>query len=187
MQDWPARILEAVWSPRASMRRLLAESVGPDMIVGLVVLGYVVQAMAALAIPGARPMEPENPLAWHVGGLVTQGILYLMSVGTVHVVGRLFGGTGSVPQAFAAMAWYSFTSAFLSPLALGGLAGLSTEEPSPLAALLLLLGTILGIRMFAGFVAELHGFRNSWTVFAVALGLAMAASVLLSLLVQAPS
>lgn len=164
----------------------MGREIGPDGIVGLVVAGYLVQAMVSIVVPGARPELGGNPIGYHVGSLVVQGLLYMMTVGLVHVIGRIFGGTGSLPQAFLAMAWYSFISSFLSPLALAGVVGMTDPQPEPLSVLLLLVAVVLGIRMFAGFVAELHGFRNTWTVLAVTLGLAMAASVLLSLFVQPP-
>lgn len=186
IQDIAANIAEGIWAPRASMRRMLPQISGVDSIVGLVVLGYVVQALVALVIPGARPETPANPLGWHIAGLAFQGVLFALSAGLVFLIGRIFGGTGSVLQTFAAMAWYSFVSAFLSPLALAGVGGLTqTEEPNGFAALLLVAATILGLRMFAGFVAEVHGFRNTWTVVAVSVGLVMGASALLSVFVQA--
>ena len=189
IKDLVERVIESIVTPRLSARRFLAG--GPhrlDTVAALVLGAYLVQALAQVAIPGSRPAGGVSPVALHLAGLAFQVIVLGISAALVFVVGRLFGGRAGFEDCVAAMAWYGFVTSFLSPLALIGWVG-STAEPasgSALPALLFLGAGALGIWVFAGFVAELHGFRSTGLVIGAIFGLVFAVSLLLLPLLPPP-
>lgn len=179
-------IAEGFVAPRRAMRRVLAQRPGPDAVLGLVLLAYLVQAMSAILVPGARGGGDVSPLLTHLNLVISQLVLFTFTSVVVFGVGRLFGGTGTLPQSFAAVAWYSFVTSVLAVPALYGLTSAAEGDPGALASLLLVGASAIGLWVFAGCVAELHGFRSIWGVLGATLGLMLLAVAFLLMLVPAP-
>ncbi|MEO0623731.1 MAG: hypothetical protein AAFU49_17980 [Pseudomonadota bacterium] len=178
--DIAARIAESIADPRRSVRGFLARGpYGADAIVGLIVGAYLVQAISAVAIPGARPETDESLFSIHVMGIISQAVICAASAGVVMAAGRVFGGIASFWDCFLAMSWYGFVTAFLSPLVLIGMAAVLRGDGGAGSSLLLLGGTSIAIWVFAGYVAEIHGFRSIGTVVAATIGFAVLSSMLL--------
>ena len=178
-QDLLERFIESIRTPRLSARRFLA--LGPhrlDTIAALLIGAYLVQGLAQIAIPGARPPMEGPILAWHLAGLTFQVIVFVASAGLVFAIGRLFGGTASFDRCLQAMAWYGFITSFLTPVALIGWT-LAAGGGSGFGSLLFLGAGILGMWVFAGFVAEIHGFRSAGVVLGVMVGMVTLASLVL--------
>ena len=186
ISDIAGGIAEGLAAPRKAMRRILSGPGGIDVILGLVVASYLVQALAAIAVPGGRIAGDLSPLLVHLNLLISQLVLFVVTSAAVFGIGRLFGGTGTLPQALLTVAWYGFVTSFLAPLALIAFAPGSDAEPTAFDALLLLAVSGIGVWVLAGCVAELHGFRSTGQVLAVAVGIAFGAGVLLISLVPAP-
>jgi hypothetical protein len=180
IKDLLERFIESIVTPRQSARRFLAS--GPhrlDTIAALVLGAYLVQALAQIAIPGARPGLEGPLIAWHLAGLTFQAIVYLGSTALVFLVGRLFGGEGRFEDCLSAMAWYGFITSFLTPVALIGWVLAMSGDGGAISSLLFLGAGVLGIWIFSGFVAEIHGFRSSGAVLAVIFGAVTLTSMLL--------
>ena len=184
--DILAGIAEGFAAPRRAMARVLDRQPGPDAVLGLLLLGYLVQALSVLVVPGAREQAPGSVLLTHLNLLISQLLLYGLTAAAVFGVGRVFGGIGSLPQSLVAVAWYSFVTSFLSPAALYGLTAAQAGEPGPVPMLLLSASVVIGLWVFAGCVAQVHGFRSTGGVFGATIGVLLLASALLLMLVPPP-
>lgn len=156
------RVVEGVTDPRGSLRAFLGRGPhGPDAVMGLVLAAYAVQAICAMILPGGPSRGDADAFSWHMAGFTVQLIAFAVTVGLVYWIGRLFGGRGEVWDVTQAVSWYVFLSSFLTPLAQAGAAG------GGLLLLLFLAGIAIALRMLAGFVAEVHGFRSTGMVLGV--------------------
>ena len=184
--DLIGRIAEGIVTPRTSLRGFLDRGPhGPDTVVALVVLAYLVQAISALVVPGASTAEEGQVLVWHVAGLTFHAILFALAAALVFGVGRVFGGIAQVRHVVLAMAWYFFLTSFLAPLSQFGIGAAMDGEESALSGLLFLATSVIGVWVLAGFVAEIHGFRNTGAVLGAMVALMLLSSVLLSPLIGA--
>ena len=181
-------IVEGLVSPRTAMRRVLDTKPGIDVMLGLVVLSYAIQGMAGILVPGTRTGD-EPVLLLHLNLLISQLVIFVVTSSAVFGVGRVFGGTGGLDRSLAGVAWYSFVTSWLSPAALYGLGQAAGEDAQPgaLSSLLLLGATGIGLWVFAGCVAEVHGFRSTWGVLGASLGVMLLAVASLLMLLPAPS
>jgi len=184
--DLLAGIAEGFFAPRRAMRRVLDLAPGPDVVLGLVILGYLVQGLSVILVPGAREGVEGPILVGHFNMLVSQLLLFALTGAAVFGVGRVFGGVGTLPQCLVTVAWYSFVTSFLSPAALYGLTAAAAGEPAPLAVLLLMGSVVIGLWVFAGCVAEVHGFRSSAGVFGATIAVLLLASSFLLVLLPPP-
>ncbi|MEM9146317.1 MAG: YIP1 family protein [Pseudomonadota bacterium] len=184
--DLSAAVAESIAAPRRSVRRYLERGPhGIDVLFGLILGAYLVQQIAALAVPGGRMPLQGSLVAFHLAGVVVQLILCAVTAGIVLVAGRIFGGAADFAACYSGMAWYGFVTAFLSPLVLVGWSAILHEQGGFGSHLLLVVGSGLAIWVFAGFVAELHGFRSTAVVVAATLGFVMMTTMLLFSMLQA--
>lgn len=167
-----ARVAEGFIAPRRALRRLLDEGPhGAQTLVLFLLLAYVVQELfILLTLPGARP-DGTDPLNWHVERVIFGFIEFGVTTGLVFGVGRLFGGSGTLPDAAATIAWFSLLTSFLVPLTAPALPGLFGGELTGPAALLLLAGVGLFCWALAGCIAELHSFRSTGSVLMAMFGM----------------
>ncbi|MDT8343718.1 MAG: YIP1 family protein [Thermohalobaculum sp.] len=190
IRDLLARMIEGLFQPAASARRILAANHGVDTAMLFVVLAYAVQAIIQILLPGARNL-PEGveqvPVTLHLLNIIIQamviGVLSLMVFGA----GRIFGGTGSRKQAFVIVAWHTLVTTLLSPVFLFGMAQIAAGQPvSPVVLVLLVVTGSFWLWVLAVYTAVLHGFRNPWGVLGVMLGISFLVSALLMSMVPAP-
>ncbi len=178
-----AGILEGIARPRHALRRVIDHIAGDaPALLGLLAAAYLVQALAVIAVPGARG-EAEGPaIALHVGGFLSLLLGSGMTGLLVFGIGRLFGGTADLVRCLAMMAWFAFVTSFLWPVALMGLVPSLKGEGGLVASLLLFGWSAATIWIFASQVAEVHGFRSTARVAASTVALALAAYLVLGAL-----
>ncbi len=178
-----AGILEGIALPRQALRRVIDQIAGdPVTILGLIVVAYLIQALAVLSVPGAN-VEARGPvIAAHIGGVLSLLLGSGLTGMLVFGIGRLFGGSADLPRCLAMMAWFAFVTSFLWPIALIGLVPALKGEGGALASLLLFGWSGATIWIFASHVAEVHGFRSTLRVAASTVALALAAYVMVGAL-----
>lgn len=121
-----------------------------------------------LAVNGA-PAAPDSvtdtsgPPGFVIGPIAFAIAVWLSAVSTVfgvHLVGRMFGGTGGFDESLALVAWLQFI--VLGPLILSAV----FEPISPvIGGLIALGGIVLQFWLLTHFVAALHGFQSLGSVF----------------------
>jgi hypothetical protein len=188
-----SRVIEGLVAPRRAVRHIVAGGHGLDVVALLVVLGYTIQAFFGVLVlqvlfPAAQAAGPSvSPVMFHVFNLLLQFFLFFMISGLVFWVGRLMGGAGGMGEVMLAMAWYFFISSALAPLFFFGMGPVLAGEENALSAGLLLVSMAIGLWLLASVVAEVHGFRSTWGVLAVMMGLMLAASLVVTTLVGGPA
>ncbi|MEO1492949.1 MAG: YIP1 family protein [Pseudomonadota bacterium] len=193
----PARIVEGFAAPRASARRILAEGLTLDTAVLMVVFGYVVTAIAQLILAPDVQRPEGNAFAYHIMNLLLQIGVFFLIAGMAFGLGKISGGTGTLPQAQALIGWHSLVTSMLAPVSVyaaaeivGSVARMSETDPDAQidpAALEISGGSIFLALLVAGvwfwllanYVAELHGFKNVWGVLGVICGLPVAIGMFL--------
>lgn len=193
-------ILEGLTAPRRSARRLLDAGHGLGTGLLMLVLGYLILAIIHLLMLPDRPLGQDSFLTRHVWGLITQTAVFFLVAGMIFIVGRFFGGSGTLPQSQLVFGWHSlvtcilapasipFTSSFLSFQAelteaardaaeAGSPLDPQTLPPMELSGAGMVMGFIaiaMSFWLLANYVAEVHGFKNVWGVLAVICGLPIA-------------
>ncbi len=89
----------------------------------------------------------------------------------MYLVGRKFGGRGTLAGAVALIAWTEFILSLLQVAQIVALVILP-----PLAEVIGLLGLLVFLWLLSQFVAELHGFASAWKVLFVILVTGLLAS-----------
>lgn len=182
--DLAASLAEGFAAPRQSMRRVLA--LGPqslDVIVAMVLASYLVQTLALVAL-GSR--DGSGGIGEHVLGLLLEATVFMVIVALVWRVGKLFGGTGELGECAVAVGWFSFVTAFLSPLVLAGLTFAGDGEGTAASTVLFLAAAVITLWVFAGVVAEVHGFRSTGAVLAAILMVGVAVTLVIAPILPAP-
>lgn len=145
--------------PRVAARAVLGAGIAPGLLVQAAVavtsLGMVLAYTAAWLTPGGvDPVTAAILQAPLVGALLQLGVMGVVVVATA-LIGRQFGGTGSISGAMAMIVWLNVV---LLAIQLVQIAALLVAPP--LASLLAFATLFWLIWAFACFVTELHGFSN---------------------------
>jgi hypothetical protein len=169
--------------PRAGVRALLAMGVPlPARTAGLLLvavgsalllhLGFLVMPPADDALSRFMSQSP-------IQTAVVQWLILAATVLGIYRIGRVFGGTGSLPDALLIVVWLQIIMLAVQIVQL-----FSFILIPFLAGLISLGGFVLFLWLLTSFIAELHGFASRWVVFAGLIGsgfaLAMVAAVILS-------
>ncbi len=178
--------------PRASVRRIMSGAYGVQEILLLVLLAFVVRQIMVILIPievaGDGPAGLGAYIGRMVGALISFGIITTL----ICYVGRVFGGTGDFRQSALVVAWYdvvtSVTSPFVELAARQNLAAMQSLAQNPdvavelsdSAAMIALIGGALLIWLYAAFIAELHGFKRTFSVLAVLFAMMILPAMLLT-------
>lgn len=193
----PARIVEGFAAPRVSARRTLEDGISLNSAVLMVVFGYVVTAIAQLILAPDVARPEGNVFAHHIMNVMLQIGVFFLIAGMAFGLGRISGGTGTLPEAQALIGWHSLVTSMLAPLSVyaaaeifGSVAKMQqASEGAPIdpasieiSGGSMLLGFVvaaLWLWLLANYVAELHGFKNVWGVLGVICGLPIAIGVFL--------
>ena len=129
----------------------------------------------------------EAPIVMGVGAsAIVQGGVLLLMVYAAHVVGRLFGGGGTFPDAVLLVSWLQFLMVALQLVQVVALLLIP-----PLSGMIGIIAIVLFLWVLTNFVAVLHGFTSLGKVFGMILvtfmAVAFAVAFLLALLgIQGP-
>ncbi|MEM6679394.1 MAG: YIP1 family protein [Pseudomonadota bacterium] len=170
---------EGLFAPRTSARWILSGQNGLEVAVQFAVLAYCLQAMLAVVIPGARPVELTEdgiPIGSHVLNIIAQVALVGVLGLAVYGLGRLFGGEGTRDQALVITAWHTLVTTLLSPLFLLGASATrgGSPEDMPIGVVFIFaIGVSQYLWVLACYTMELHGFRNPWSVLGVMVAVAL--------------
>lgn len=174
--------VDGLLTPRASLRRLIRSGWGLDEAALLVGLGYCIQAIFAILIPGGRPPEVSGlPLGYHLGQILIQYTLFFLGSGGIYWGGRLFSGQGSLPDSYLAMGWYVLVTSLLSPILIAGVALAQLEAYSVFGAFLMFSVAAAGLWLLAAYIAEAHRFESVGKVFGAVFGSIFVLALLITL------
>lgn len=160
-------ILQSVPEPRVVARDLFAQgwSRGAlwQSLALLLVLTTMIRVLVVALFPAAHDSIEVGPLLSNP--ILTSGIAALLTVSVVyglHLLGRAFGGTGTLNQALTTIVWLIFVNLVINTILL--LLGLF----APLMGLLFLLFAVfLNFWTLTYFTTEMHGFQSPGMVLAV--------------------
>jgi hypothetical protein len=162
-------------NPRAGARVILSLGLTTGQAFVALVLIAVLSTLLTAASFLIAPFPPEagvqmlfaNPLEL----AVMQTAVLAFGAALVYLVGRKFGGRGTLAGAVALIAWTEFILSLLQVAQIVALVILP-----PLAEVIGLLGLLVFLWLLSQFVAELHGFASAWKVLFVILVTGLLAS-----------
>ena len=181
-----AMLRETLSDPQEAARRLMA--INPPMEARWLGLAVVVVLSVLLGQTGVMlATRGEAPIVMGVGASAfVQGGVLLLMVYAAHVVGRLFGGGGTFPDAVLLVSWLQFLMVALQLVQVVALLLIP-----PLSGMIGIIAIVLFLWVLTNFVAVLHGFTSLGKVFGMILvtfmAVAFAVAFLLALLgIQGP-
>ena len=132
------RILEGFRSPRGSVRRVIDGGHGLDIAIAMVVFSYLAGSIVAILVPGGRPGDIGLPIVLHTVGIAVQiGSFFVLSLAAFGI-GKLFGGKGTLDQAYLTIGWHTLVTTVLAPLFVYAVSQV-TPERVPLGAIAIML------------------------------------------------
>jgi Yip1 domain len=154
-----AEVRRTVETPRIGARRILnlnlpLGTAAQALLVVAILTGLLSALVALIALSagedaaGLMALTPVNWVILQAGGM-------FLGAGAVHIIGRGFGGQGSLPGALALMAWAQFIVLLLQLLQMAALFVLPV-----LILPLALVAMALTFWLLVNFIAELHGFDS---------------------------
>lgn len=156
--------------PKQGMRVVLGWQLSLQESALALLLTAVVSATLISLVIGPMPPEMDKVTAELLASpfslAFVQAVGLAMMALCLHLMGRMAGGRGTLPQAVMVMAWLEVILILISVLQTVTLLVLP-----PLGLLLVVGGMILSLWLIANFVAELHGFDS---LFLTLLGVAAA-------------
>lgn len=178
---------EGYVAPRLAMRRLLDAGYGIEVALGFLALAFLVEAILAILFGGRGS---ELSFGVYLVNIALQLAVFFLLSGLIHGIGRAAGGKGTLAGAQLVVGWQALVTSPLTPLTLGfasafrarpdGVdnAGAPVELPAG-AGFLALVYVAISFWLMANYIAELHGFRNTWGVLATLVGVTLACGVVL--------
>jgi Yip1 domain len=167
--------------PRGGVRALLGMGVPlPARTAGLLLVAVssaLLLHLGFFVLPGT-----EDPIALFMSQspfrtAVIQWVILAATVLCIYQIGRAFGGKGSLTDALLVVVWLQVIMLAVQVAQL-----LSLILFAPIAGVVNLAGFILFFWLFTSFVAELHGFKSRWAVFAGVIGSGMLIAVVVAVI-----
>lgn len=169
-----AQVAEGITAPALSARRRIEAGDGFGVILTMVLLAYLVIMIFNGLMTDTFQTREQDALSFHVRSFLLKCVEFFVIATAVFTVGRMFGGVGTRGESFAVVGWHTLVTAFLSPLFLLGQEAITLPGPDAdpndvpeadgLKLVLILLFVCLWLWLLAKYVAELHGFKSTWTV-----------------------
>jgi hypothetical protein len=163
MNGWKDMALESIFQPREAARKVMRLNLPADILlqaaVAVICAGMVLAYLSVRLSPGS--IDPvaaaivRDPL---IGAVIQFAVLVVVAVLSFRV-GRAFGGTGDLRQAFALVVWLNVVLLLIQGVQLVVLLILP-----PFAALLALLAIGWTLWALSNFLCELHGFQSPFLV-----------------------
>lgn len=188
MADIFRLILAGFTTPRPVVRYVLNRSSELSTALLLVLLSHFIAVILHTLTPGVPPAIPPGSIALHFMALLSQIIVFFVLSGLVFFFGKISGGTASRVETQVAIAWHSLLASFLTPATASFMAAFQVDQdPSgrlmvsdePISGSILVLGLFavaIWFWLLTQIVTEVHRFKNVWGVFAVLIGLPVAAA-----------
>ncbi|MBX2854723.1 MAG: YIP1 family protein [Rhodobacteraceae bacterium] len=190
-----SRFAEAFAQPRQSARRILAAKPSLGDALTMAIAGMTISVMLSLLtalfatvsedIPAleAEPVEQQPIVVLLFFVALFAVARFFMVSWLALVIGRRAGGTATLHDCYAVVGWCLLA---VSPVTLiFELAAPAAQKSGDLFAFMVLIGgAIYVLYMFASFIAEAHGFKNTGQVMAAMIGVAFAAAFIMTLLMQ---
>lgn len=179
--DLVRAVVQGYVAPRASVRWLLNAGHGLEAALGMLALGYLAEAILMIAFSDVR-----LGIGGHLFGVLRELVSFFVLSSLIYGVGRLAGGTGTLRGAQLVFGWHALVTSIASPLGMGMTAavleGQAEGEVALSAGPVFLAFIYAGVWLWllASYVAELHGFRNSWGVLGAITGFIFTLVILLT-------
>ena len=189
-----SRFTEAFAKPRQSARRILdakpSLSDALTMALAGMVVGVILSLIAALIIGAPQAQSDQADPVDRQPIVVLLFMVALFAIARffivswmAHLIGRRAGGRATLQECYAVVGWCLLA---ISPVTLVFELGAAAvqQSASPLAAVVLLGATGYVLYMFAAFISEAHGFKNTAQVMAAIIGVAFLAAFVITLVLQ---
>lgn len=181
---------EGYTAPRLSMRRILDAGYGLEVALTFLVLAFLIEAILAILFGGRAGGLSFS--VYFVNIALQLAVFFLLS-GLIHGIGRAVGGQGTLTGAQLVVGWHALVTSPLTPLtigfasafraqpdAAGGAAEGAAEVHIPAGGgFLALVYIAISFWLMANYIAELHGFRNTWGVLGALVGVTLACGIVL--------
>lgn len=145
--------------PREGIRHVLGWHLSlQDSVLALGLTAVVSAGLISLVV---GPMPPEiDPLsAAMLTSPIYLALMQFVGLGMIalflHLMGRVFGGRGTLPEAVTMMAWMEGLLILLSVVQ-----SVIMFVAPPFGAILVPLGLVISLWLISNYVAELHGFNS---------------------------
>lgn len=182
-------IAEGYMAPRRSTRRLLDGGYGLDTALPMLALAYLIEAILATLFGAGGG---ATGIGGHLLNLVQLLLMFFVLSGVIWGIGRLADGKGTLEGAQLVVAWHALVTSPLSPLAIGvasaAIGARSGDGAAPAGVgIMAFLYVAISFWLMANYVAELHGFRSTWSVLAAIIGVTFAFGILMGSILGAVS
>lgn len=177
--EFTRAVLEGYTAPRHAVRRILDGGLGVEHALGMLAMGYLVQAILTVLF-----ISSGIGIAGHFVAILQQLVMFFLLSALIHGVGRMAGGTGTLQGAQLVVGWHALVTSFISPLAIGvSAAALGAEGAEGVPGSVAVLAFVyVGISfwLMANYIAELHDFRSTGAVLGSIIGLTFAFAILVA-------
>lgn len=176
-------------APRPAVRQVIDAVKGWEAVALIFGVAFCLNTLVALLFAVATGRTGAG-LGFVLTNLMFSAIAYAIVVLLTHRIGRVFGGSGSLIDIAAAIAWHSLVTVIFAPLvAAATFPGLMESATAFLAiSQIAMVGVVLWL--LANFVAEAHRFASAWRVaiglFGGVFVIAFVLSLVLPNLISAP-
>jgi hypothetical protein len=180
-------IVEGYTAPRRSIRRLLDGGQGLEVALAFLALAFLVEAMLAILFGGRGGAS----IGVYFINIVLQLAVFFLLSGLIFVIGRAAGGKGRLAGAQLVVGWHALVTSPMTPLTIPiahafrappeAAAGVVPEVQIPAGGMFLaFVYAAISFWLMANYVAELHGFRNTWGVLGALVGVTFACGLVLA-------
>jgi Yip1 domain len=179
-------IVEGYTAPGRSMRALFDGGSGTEEALAFLALAFLVEAILAIIFGGRAG---GLSIGVYLVNLALQLAVFFLLSGLIHGIGRAAGGTGTLTGAQVVVGWHALVTSPMTPLTIGfasafraqtGGDGTAAQVQIPAGGgFLALLYIAISFWLMANYVAELHGFRNTWGVLGAIVGVTFACGIVL--------
>jgi len=183
-------VWRSITNPREGAEEILSlgippSALGPFLLL-VVILSTILGQVSTFLILGTTDIAGSGMLAMPAVTGALQMLVLVVSIYVIHLVGRGFGGTGSVAEAALLMGWLQFIMVCVQAVQV-----FLTIFAPPVANVVGFAALVLFMWLLTNFIAVLHGFKSLGQVFVMILlslfVVAFALSIILTILGIAPT
>lgn len=176
-----SQVVHSFKAPRAAARQIIERVNGPEEVTIVFVLAFCLQAFIMVLLALISGDFEGGAISSVLGSLLVNIVTFVLLVGIVFGVGRLFGGQGTLLEVAAVIAWHSLITVifapFMTPVASAETTGGASFHP------IVFIIMVVVFWLLVNFITEVHRFESVWQVTGVTLGVLMAIGLVLSILI----